>query len=429
MSGENRKLNIMHMEPTAPQERIQFLDVLRGFAILGMFSVNMTVDADRVSPLREMDLVFADFMSVVLVDMFASGKFIMIFSFLFGVGFYMLYERAKALGAGFAPSYIRRALGLLLIGLSAMALTLPAWILLDYAVLGLLMLLFCNRSPKTILTAAVVLILLARLLGSNSFYQEHLDLEALAADQGVPIVEVLAPASPEDVAQKLERDRIRTSGTFLELSRLNLSNVWEAFSDWRYYLDNVGLLGYMLLGIYLGRRGAIRDAGARNHIAKKALPLLLGAGLAGALIFVLMQYFRFGAPSEFAHEMFLDVANWPFGAVGLGLAYAATITLLMQRQVWQRLLAPFAAVGRLALTNYLITCFVYALVFWPWGFGLYSILMPFEALIIVLLVYSLQVVASRWWIIRFRFGPCEWLWRSMTYGKLPPMRLKRTTIQ
>ena len=94
----------MHMEPTAPQERIQFLDVLRGFAILGMFSVNMTVDADRVSPLHEMDLVFADFMSVVFVYMFGSGKFIMIFSFLFGVGFYMLYERAKALGTGFKLS-------------------------------------------------------------------------------------------------------------------------------------------------------------------------------------------------------------------------------------------------------------------------------------------------------------------------------------
>jgi uncharacterized protein len=416
------------MEPTAPQERIQFLDVLRGIAILGMFSVNMTVDANRVSPLREMDLVFADFMSVVLVDMFGNGKFIMIFSILFGVGFYMLYERAKSLGAGFAPSYIRRALGLLLIGLSAMALTLPAWILLDYAVLGLLMLLFFKRSPKTILTAAFVLILLARLVESNSFYQDHLDLEALAMDQGLPIVEVVAPASPEDVAEKLERDRIRTSGTFLELSRFNISHVWEAFTHWRYYLNNVGLLGYMLLGVYLGRRGAIRDAETRNYIAKKALPWLLGAGLAGALTFVLMQNFRFGAPGELAHEMFLDIANWPFGAVGLGLAYAATITLLLQRQVWQQLLAPFAAVGRLALTNYLITCFVYALVFWPWGFGLYSILMPFEGLIIVLLVYSLQVVASRWWITRFRFGPCEWMWRSMTYGKLPPMRLQRVTI-
>lgn len=140
----------------------------------------------------------------------------------------------------------------------------------------------------------------------------------------------------------------------------------------------------MLLGLYLARHGAIRDGEVCNSIARKALPWLLGVGLIGALIFVLMQ-----------------------------------------RQVWQRWLAPFAAVGRFALTNYLITCFVYAVVFLPWGFGLYNILMPFEGLVMVLLVFPLQMMASRWWISRFRFGPCEWMWRSMTYGRLPAVRLHR----
>jgi len=182
----------------------------------------------------------------------------------------------------------------------------------------------------------------------------------------------------------------------------------------------------MLLGLYLAKRGAIRGGEVRNSIAGKALPWLLGTGLTGALIFVLMKNFSYGAPGELAHKIILDLANWPVGAMGLGLAYAATITLLMQRQVWQRWLAPFAAVGRLALTNYLFTCFVYAIVFTPWGFGLYGSLMPFEGLVIVLLVYPIQVIASRWWIGHFRFGPCEWIWRSMTYGKFPSMRTKKT---
>jgi uncharacterized protein len=416
----------MHMSPTAPQERIQYLDVLRGIAILGMFAVNMTVDVQRPIPIHEMDLVFVDFMSVVLVDMFGNGKFIMIFSFLFGIGFYMQYERTKRLDASFAYSYIRRSAGLLLIGLTAMALTLPAWILLDYAVFGVLMLLLYKRSPKTILIAAIVLIVFAKLVDSNSIYQEHLDLEVLAADQGVPVVKVVVQAAPEDLAAEQENERIRSSGTFVEVSKSRLSHVWKAFSNWRYYPNNVGLLGYMLLGLYLAKRGVIRDREMRNSIAGKALPWLLGVGMVGALVFVLMQNFGVGAPGELAHKIILDRANWPAGAVGLGLAYAATITLLMQRQIWQRWLAPFAAVGRLALTNYLFTCFVYAIVFTPWGFGLYGSLMPFEGLVIVLLVYLMQVIASRWWIGHFRFGPCEWMWRSMTYGKLPPMRTKKT---
>jgi uncharacterized protein len=152
---------------------------------------------------------------------------------------------------------------------------------------------------------------------------------------------------------------------------------------------------------------------------------MLGTGLAGCSIFVLMQDFVIGAPGELAHKIIQDLAMWPVGAVALGFGYAAIITLLMKRQIWQKWLAPFASVGRFALTNYLITCFVYAVVFWPWGFSLYNILMPFEGLVIVLLLFPVQMVASRWWINRFRFGPCEWLWRSMTYGRLPPMRAHR----
>jgi uncharacterized protein len=372
-----------------------------------------------------MDLVFVDFMSVVLVDMFGNGKFIMIFSFLFGIGFYMQFERAKRLDTNFAYSYMRRAAGLLLIGLTAMALTLPAWILLDYAVFGVLMLLFYKRPPKTILIAAIVLMVFAKLVDSYSMYQERLDLEVLAADQGVPVVEVVVPAGPEDLAAEQENERIRSSGTFVEVSKSRLTFVWKAFSNWRYYPNNIGLLGYMLLGLYLAKRGAIRDREVRNSIAGKALPWLLGVGLSGALVFVLMQNFGVGAPGELAHKIILDLANWPAGAIGLGLAYAATITLLMRRQIWRRWLAPFAAVGRLALTNYLFTGFVHAIVFTPWGFGLYGSLMPFEGLVIVLLVYPIQVIASRWWIGRFRFGPCEWMWRSMTYGKLPPMRVQK----
>ena len=417
------------MEPTAPQERIQLLDVLRGFAIFGMFTVNMSVDLFWGDTFHEMNLGFADFWSVAFVDMFTNGKFITIFSLLFGIGFYLQFERASQRGVNFVVTHIRRAGGLLLIGLTAMALTLPAWILLDYAILGLFLLFFYKRTPRTILTAAIVCIIIGKLIGEMvPDYLEARELSALAAEQGVPVAEVVVPEDPEELAQEQQEELIFATGSLVEVSRASLIHLWDAFSNWRYYIANLGLIGILLLGLYLGARGAIWDEEERNHIAKKALPWLLGIGLTGALTYVVMQDFGVGDQGALAHKIIRELAFWPIGALSLGLAYAATITLLMQREAWRRRLTPFAAVGRLALTNYLITCFVVAVVSWTWGFGLYNKLMPLEGLLIVLLVYPLQVIASGWWMRHYRFGPCEWLWRSMTYGKLPPMRLKEVPL-
>ncbi len=106
----------------------------------------------------------------------------------------------------------------------------------------------------------------------------------------------------------------------------------------------------------------------------------------------------------------------------MALGYGAGIVLLIQRDLWKKCLAPVQAVGRLALSNYLLQTLICTTLFYSYGFGLYGKLGPVAAALLVIAIYLLQVLLSFLWTRRFRFGPAEWLWRSATYGRLQPMR-------
>jgi uncharacterized protein len=400
---------------------VQLLDVIRGIAIFGMFAVNIAVDRwEDVT--RAMQLALPDFLTLVSVDLFASGKFITIFSFLFGIGFFVQMERVRARGGNHIAFYVRRSVGLFLISILAIACTLAgSGILMEYAVIGLALLLFYKRSPRTILTMAVLCILLSMTFASIvPEVRESLELQALAAEQGVPVSDVTQPVDPSDEAW----DVLLRDGDFLQISSAALAELPDSWSTWRSYASKLDLLGLMLLGLYVGRRGAVWNADIRRTIARQALPWLVGVGFGGCLIWVAMEDFGLGESSSLTITMIQNLAGWPVGKNALGLGYAAAITLLIEKDSWRRLLAPFAAVGRMALTNFLFTALIGAFIGWPWGLGLYGEIMPATGLTIAIGLFVFQVFASHWWTRRFRFGPVEWLWRSFTYGKLPAMRLR-----
>ncbi len=131
--------------------------------------------------------------------------------------------------------------------------------------------------------------------------------------------------------------------------------------------------------------------------------------------------------------MDLDTSQWAkplttlfsnFGRLGLGFFYAAGLILLTRRQHWDRRLAPLAAVGRMALTNYLLHLVILALIFYRYGLGLWGHIGPTPGIVLALLVFGAQALWSVWWMRRFRFGPVEWLWRSLTYADLQPIRIR-----
>src|SRR5215813_11983096 len=129
---------------------------------------------------------------------------------------------------------------------------------------------------------------------------------------------------------------------------------------------------------------------------------------------------RTTAPLSFGRRLTLGLL-WTAHAWGLAAFYASLILLLWQRSSWRRWLAPLAAVGRMALSNYLLQAVIVVPV--CLGLGLFDRVTPSLGVLLALAVWSAQVPASVWWLRRFRFGPAEWLWRSLTYGRLQPMRM------
>jgi uncharacterized protein len=402
------------MEPTAARERIVLLDVLRGFAVFGMFTVNMTADLPWGSAFREQPLDIADGAVMIAVDLLTSGKFITIFSFLFGVGFFLQLERARGRGVPFLAAYLRRLVALFFIAALATVAGLDVDVLIDYSIFGLLLLLFSSQSARFLLVAAVVCFVIE---GVSSNIEAVSDL--IVTEQPGQIELVDDRSGPGAIAEN-ERDRIYREGSFKEIVSYRASGLLKYVLSWKQRLWDASLLGLMLLGCYVCRRGALQDSAARTKMARTALPWLLSIGVAGMVISVWLHHFA-GADSDVL-TLIGSLVHWPVAAPVLGLGYVAIITLVMEKEACRRILLPFAAVGRLALTNYLFHGFVIAAFTYQWGLGLYGEMGPFWGLMAVFAIFPLMIIASSWWIRRFQFGPIEWLWRTLTYGQIQSFR-------
>ena len=374
-----------------------------------MFTVNLTADVWWADQYAELALSPVDSWSLVLVDLFTNGKFITIFSFLFGIGFYVQSERALNRGQNVPAFWVRRLAGLLMIGLVAEACTLPTWILIDYSIFGLGLLLFHRLRPRWILVGAIACFVIPKLYGSilPLFLPEVDD----SPPSAITVVDTLHDAI-EDVY---------ASGSFTEIGSTNLVHLWEEFTQWEYYLGDLDLLGLMLIGLFIGRVGAVWNRDVQVTVAQKAAPWLLGIGLAGCAAWVALKQLGVGEESPTYLRLLVEFLAWPVGMPVLGLGYAAAIALLLDRPTWHRFLVRFAPIGRLALTNYLFTGFVLAILSFQWGFGLYGQIFPTTGLLIAIVALPLQMLVSHWWLDRYALGPFEWLWRAWTYGRRPRM--------
>lgn len=401
----------MNLSPIT--ERAEVLDVLRGIAIFGMFTVNMTADIWWSDAFEDLQPGSVDFLALVFVDLFTNGKFITIFSFLFGIGFYIQSERRIAATSSVPTFWLRRLSGLLIIGLAATACTLPARILIDYAIFGLGLLLFYRLPPRLILTAAISMFVVVEFVG-------------LLIPTYWTAADIIAPAvsAPPDTIHDLI-DATLPAGSFSAISAVELRHTWIELTSWRYYLGDLDILGLMLLGLYVGRIGAIWNRHAQVSLAKEVVYWFLGVGFVCGATAVAMAQFGLGDESSIHHAVVKNLLFWPFGMPVLGLGYAAAIVLMMDKEKWRSILNAFAPIGRMALTNYLFTGFVAAFIGFQWGLGLYGKMFPAMGLLIVVGLLPVQMFFSRWWLRHFQFGPVEWIWRYWTYGQPPPQSRKK----
>jgi uncharacterized protein len=407
------------VQPTSARERIEFLDVLRGFAVLGVFLVNMTADLPWEHLLTPETLAEPDRTALLLVDLLADSKFITIFSFLFGVGFYIQIERFKARGARHVLLFVRRAAGLFLIGATGMLLGLGVSILVSYAIFGLVLLPFFKRAPSTMLVAAILCFVIQHAYVAVVYeIPEYEKTQAALVQTPEAAEKELAAASEEEEARR----RYYLQATFAENVSSRLRRMGHMLISVGFFLGDIDLLGLMLIGCYVGRRITSEDAAARVDFARKVFPWLATIGGTGTLIFVGAKYFGDGTPDSLAAALALGFARWPIGYPVLGLAYAAGLLLLYEQTRWKKALRPLSAIGRAALTNYVLQALVIAFITYGWGLGLYGRMGPFVGLVAALVVFPVQVLVSHLWLRRFRQGPLEWIWRLMTYGRTPALR-------
>ncbi len=398
--------------PVRPQERIQLLDVLRGFALLGILQVNF--EPQKVSGVLSN-----------LLDFFVDGSFITTFSFLFGLGFAIQLIRAEEAKRPFILRYLWRTLILLFIGVTYWVFIGPNVIVTNYALVAPLLLFVRRWRPSLILAlaAAVLVFSMSPRVPEGHVWTrinpEQVETERLGRQLSTATAQANPPAWCQMIPSLTDayRERVCTkAGRVRELLTQELATVqwWKG--------EPTEVLCMFLLGLYAGRRRILRDAAQHTRFLAGVAGVALVFGLAGNALGVFGDFF---ASKGVALPKSLD--GWLLarllGDIGLSLFYLSSVTLLFtHRHLARRVLAPLANVGRMGLTNYLMQYLILTTVLGE-GFGIRVRVEGWFSLLMINSFFIVQILYSRWWFQHFQFGPVEWAWRSLTWFRIQPMRI------
>ena len=409
------------MNPTAPAEREPILDALRGFAILGILLVNVEVmrgpewlirlGGDAVEP----PVALIDRIAQFAVGWLAVGKFVSSLAFLFGVGAALIAARALRAGHTPRPLLAQRYAWLMAFGLAHM-LIYPGDILFLYGATGIALLFFVRLQARTLLLWALAIFAAYTALGIGYLVSMP---EAHAASAG------MAPAATSVDAlgwtHYEEALAAYSAGTLGDIAAAHVTHA--LLLQGMQFLGLPWILALFLFGYAAGRAGIASDLRAHRRLLRVGagfglavgLPVNVGLGLAGPLA-------NWGPPP--ASEP-VWITQWALmgdlvGEPILALGYLCTLALICLRR---GAISPLAAVGRMALTAYLAQSALALCVFG--GLRYYDALSPAQALVVVFAIWTLLLIACPLWLRAFRLGPVEWLWRSLTYRRVQPMRLAR----
>ena len=407
--SENVANESREMKPISAKERLPVIDVLRGTAILCILFLNMqpysfpeTLPHLYVKMFNGM----ADQIVFGLTQFFGQGKFYSMLSFLFGLGMAVQATRAHDTGKKFSLLYSRRLLVLLCIGLFH---DLALWggiILLMYSTMGFFLLFFKKRRPKTLLTWAVILLLIPVLI--HAVLRPAGTHPAMGNQQQTAELEIKKVHEAIDV----NRDGSYWDMFLIRLDKLKTTALITTRGGW-------GILGLFLLGIWVWQKGIFQDIEKNLKFLRKTRWITLALGLGGTLIFFLLDTFL-KPPQPLSVRIIGGFAR-TVGTSALSFFYIAAIVLLMRKESWKRFLRPLEAVGRMALSNYFLQSLICTTLFYSYGFNLFGKIGPLTGFLLVFPISAVQIFLSARWAKHFRFGPVEWLWRSLTYGKRQTM--------
>ena len=428
------------LEPIASFEREESLDVLRGFAVLGILAMNIYFFGMPAAAYSNPSLFGGasglPLVTWVFTHLFFEVKFMTIFSALFGAGLVVMFQRAQAKRRPLAKVYYRRILWLLVIGLvHAYALWLGD-ILVTYAIAGLLIFLFRRRSPRALIIVGCSVLVIPSLMALGFGVYVHKmqtaksEIAALSAAGEEPSEEQqklaeswkemrpqFAP-TPEEIEEELETYRNGYIGMVRDRAPRALMMQTTAtafFTLWR-----AG--GVMLLGMALMKLGVLSARRSRQFY-RRCIAWGLGLGLP---LVVLSAWDLMRVNWQIPHTVQISSHLNYYGSLAMALAYVGIVMLGCKSRALPRLRHRLSAAGRMAFSNYILQTILCTTVFYGYGLGLFGHLNRFWLMPFVVAIWILQLWVSPWWLRRFQYGPLEWLWRSLTYWHRQPMVARAT---
>ena len=410
-----RESENLRLGPVTGTDRIDALDTLRGFALLGILVMNIQMfampDAAYFFPTAYGALGGLNGLVWHLGELLASSKFITIFSMLFGAGMVLMNDRAKARGRGFAGLHYRRMFWLLIIGLIHAYLLWPGDVLVSYALCGLFVFLFRNVRPGRLIIAGLVFLI----IGSSFSCLTGWSSQAWPEEVLTEFENGFFPP-PEEIAEEIEHMR----GGFSSQMKVRVPNAaYMHATVFPFYMIWRGASA-MLLGMALFKWGVFSArASRRTYLIFIALGLLVGIPLTGMGIIR-----RVAVDWDPIHSFFVLGQYNYWGSYLTALGWIGLVMLICQSGALPGLRRRLAAVGRMALTNYLMHTVLCSLIFYGYGLALFGSVSRVSQVGITVAIWIFQLWLAPLWLDRFRFGPMEWLWRSLSYLGRQPFKLR-----
>ncbi|MGG1696256.1 DUF418 domain-containing protein [Bacillus zhangzhouensis] len=392
---------VAHRQPMSLRDRVHFLDIVRGFALMGIILVNyfLIVDSAKGFDMEAND-VFHN-----LVNWFASGKFITLFSFLFGVGFMIFMDRAAQKVDSPNKLFARRLTILLGFGLLHVTFVWIGDILAYYAVAGFLLLFFYKRTAKTILYWLITLFVIQLL---TPFFTTLLNTISTGSS-GKPDFADFELSSHNSLTYLASiGDRWADMVTMASSSFFTVYSMFFMF----------------LLGVYFVKMEFFKHMEAKKAIWKRIWLICTIAFLItqGSTIIT--------AVNPFENTLWMDTisALEQNGGLTGSMFYMSSLAMLFLHVPQLRgALMVFTKVGRMSLTCYLLHSIIGTMLFLKYGAGLVDHLQPAGTFFMAIGVYVFLVLFSTFWLKRFKYGPMEFIWRQLTYGKVDD-RSKTNTV-
>ncbi|MCK5126094.1 MAG: DUF418 domain-containing protein [candidate division Zixibacteria bacterium] len=423
--------------PVSGTERVSIVDILRGFALLGILAINIDFFALPSSIMFAPSLAGGftglDLLTWKVDSMLFFEKMMAIFSMLFGGGLILMMERAEKAGRKLGGIYYRRLFWLLLFGLIHAYFFWYGDILVSYAICGLVIFLFRKRGVKTLIILGIVVLLLgAGIQAGGGFGMGQLRKYAAIFEEKQEAGETLTTGETEMLGQwnemksfmrpdeeTIAKDIAAYQGSLAQVHEKRVEESLMMHLQALPFMMFWRILGLMLLGMALMKSGFFKgEKSNKTYIAW----IIAGYGIGLPVVYLGMETIA-ASGFDFIARMKVGGHYNYFGSILVALAHASTIILLYKSRILMGFLKRLEAVGRMALSNYFLDTLICTTIFFGGlGFGLFGTMNRFSLAGIVVVIWILQLIVSPIWLKHFRFGPFEWCWRSLTYWNRQPMK-------